>query len=71
MTAPIMISMRFVIVEFSCARGRGHFCCETTAPGASDGAAGFHQPGRSIELVDETPRLVDVDALYTWPSTDA
>lgn len=34
-------------------------------------AAGFHQPGRSIELVDETPRLVDVDALYTWPSTDA
>lgn len=44
MTAPIMISMRFVIVEFSCARGRDHFCCETTAPGASDGAAGFHQP---------------------------
>ena len=34
-------------------------------------AAGFHQPGRSIELVDETPRLVDVDALYTWPSADA
>ncbi len=31
-------------------------------------AAGFHQPGRTIELVDDTPRLVDVDALYSWPS---
>jgi hypothetical protein len=30
-------------------------------------AAGFHRPGRSIELVDERPRFVDVDALYTWP----
>lgn len=32
-------------------------------------ASGFHRPGRSIELVDERPRLVDVDALYTWPSS--
>ena len=30
-------------------------------------AAGFHQPGRTIELVDDKPRFVDVDALYAWP----
>ncbi len=30
-------------------------------------AAGFPQPGRTIELVDDKPRFVDVDALYAWP----
>ncbi|WP_336624966.1 MULTISPECIES: ATP-binding cassette domain-containing protein [unclassified Microbacterium] len=30
-------------------------------------AAGFHEPGRTIEMVHGAPRIVDVDALYTWP----
>ena len=34
-------------------------------------AAGFHQPGRTIELVDDKPRFLDVDALYAWPALDA
>ena len=34
-------------------------------------AAGFHQPGRTIELVDDKPRFVNVDALYAWPALDA
>lgn len=31
-------------------------------------AAGVHVPGRTIEVVDGSPRVVDVDALYAWPA---
>jgi hypothetical protein len=27
-----------------------------------------HEPGRTIELVDGSPRFVDVPALYAWPA---
>lgn len=30
-------------------------------------ASGTHEPGRSIDFVDDQPRIVAVDALYTWP----
>lgn len=32
-------------------------------------ASGTHEPGRSIDFVDGQPRIVAVDALYTWPTT--
>lgn len=31
-------------------------------------AAGFHEAGRTIDVVDGAPRLVDVPALYLWPT---
>ena len=30
-------------------------------------AAGFHEPGRTIEIVDERPQMVRTSALYSWP----
>lgn len=32
-------------------------------------ASGTHEPGRSIDFIDGQPRIVAVDALYTWPTT--
>jgi ABC-type branched-subunit amino acid transport system ATPase component len=29
-------------------------------------ANGMHEPGRTVELVEDTPRIVPTSALYTW-----
>lgn len=32
-------------------------------------ASGQHEAGKTVELVDDKPRFVAIDPLYTWPAT--